>query len=284
MKKGAKLSNATNGTLKLRSDKEKRIREIVKNSYPLKNDIFMLFAQHKDFCQEFLRVILQDEKLVVLDNEIQKNLPTIFSKDVVLDMFCQLGDGSIVNVEIQLTDEKGHERRIFLYASKIKSYLTEVGEKYKDLKDIITIYLTKEDIFKMGSTVYKVNMDIVSDQGIIIKPWEAGLKVYYVNTEGLTNKTINEYLQLLLDQTTFSDKYKITSKIKKENYEKGGQAMSSELRELMEVERAEGMNEGILKGKIESFLSLVKKGLLELSVAAKELGMSESQFEKLVNG
>lgn len=281
------MEEETRSALKTRSNREKRLRDIVQNSYPLKNDIFMLFAQHKDFCEEFLRVILQDDKLVVLENEIQKHLLTIFSKDVVLDMFCQLGDGSMVNVEIQLTNEDGHERRIFLYASKIKCYLTEVGSRYKNLKDIITIYLTKKDIFNIGSTVYKVNMDIVSDRGGVVMPWDAGLKVYYVNTEGLTNKTINEYLKLLLDQTTFSDKYKVTSKIKRENYEKGGQSMSSELRELMEEERAEGKSEGLAegmaKGKIESFLSLVKKGLLELSVAAKELGMSESQFEKLVN-
>ena len=62
---------------------DKHQREIdkkVKESYPLKNDTFMLFAQHKNFCQEFLRVILQDKKLVVLENDIQKNLPTIVAR------------------------------------------------------------------------------------------------------------------------------------------------------------------------------------------------------------
>ena len=256
---------------------QKEIDKKVKESYPLKNDTFMLFAQHKNFCQEFLRVILQDKKLEVLENDIQKNLPTAFSKDVILDMFCKLGDGSIVNVEIQLTDEVGHERRIFMYASKIKSYLTEVGTKYKDLKDIITIYLTKDDILKKGSTVYEVKMDIVSDQGEYISPWDAGLKVYYVNTVGLTNKNINEYLQLLLDKTTFNKKYKVTSKTKKEYYEKGGQKMSKELRQMMEEERAEGKKEG----KIESFMIMVKKGLIGIAEAAKELGMSEKEFTKI---
>ena len=192
-------------------------------------------------------------------------------------MFCRLGDGSIVNVEIQLTDEEGHERRIFMYASKIKSYLTEVGTKYKDLKDIITIYLTKKDIFKKGSTVYEVKMNVVSDQGEDISSWDAGLKVYYVNTVGLTNKNINEYLQLLLDKTTFNKKYKITSKTKKEYYEKGGQKMSKELRQMMDEERAEGKKEGM----IESFMIMVKKGLIEIADAAKELGMTKKEFSKL---
>ena len=101
----------------------------------------MVFAKSKKFCQEFLRVILQDKKLIVLENDVQKYLPSAFSKNMVLDMLCRLGDGSIVNVEIQLINEKEHAKRIFTYASKIKSYLIE-----------------------KGSTVYEVEMNIVSDQ------------------------------------------------------------------------------------------------------------------------
>ena len=101
------------------------------------------------------------------------------------------------------------------------------------------------------------------------------------------NKNINKYLKLLTDKTTVSKKYKHTSSIKQEIYEIGGVTMSKEMRAILDDERAEGKAEGRaegkVEGKIESFLSLVKKGLLELSVAAKELGMSESQFEKLVN-
>ena len=125
---------------------------------------------------------------------------------VILDMICKLGDSSIVNVEIQLTKEKYHAKRILTYASKIRTYELEKGATYKDAKNIIIIYLTLEDIFKLGSTVYEVNMGIVSDQGKRVGEWDAGLRVYYVNTKGLTNKTINEYLKMLTDKTTFNNK------------------------------------------------------------------------------
>ena len=42
-------------------------------------------------------------------------------------------------------------------------------------------------------------MNIVSDQKEIVDKWDAGLIVYYVNTKGLTNKSINEYLKMLTD-------------------------------------------------------------------------------------
>ena len=275
------------------SKNNKRLKELIKSQIPLNNDVFMVFAKSKKFCQEFLRVILQDKKLVVIENDIQKYLPHAFSKNIVLDMLCRLGDGSIVNVEIQLTNEKGHAKRIFTYASKIKSYLTEKGKKYKDIKDIIVIYLTKADIFKKGSTVYEVEMNIVSDQNEKVGKWDAGLKVYYVNAKGLTNNNINEYLKLLTDKSTVDRKYKETSGIKKEIYEIGGQVMSREMQKILSDERAEGREEGRAEGREEGreegmqqgmlkvLHEMVKEKLLSVAEAANKLGISEKEFLKL---
>ena len=272
----------------------KRIIELSKKSIPLNNDVFMIFAQSKEFCEEFLRVILQDKKLKVIDNEIQKYLPSAFNKYVTIDMLCRLGDESLVNVEIQLSKEKDHARRIFEYISKIKNYLTEKGEKYKDIKDIISIYLTKEDIFKKGSTIYKVEMNIVSDIGEEVEKWEPGLKVYYVNTEGLTNETINTYLKVLTDRTTVMEEYKVTSEIKKGIYKIGGVNMSKEMMEILEDERQagieegrqEGMEAGIEKGmeagmqfgKIAFAVDMFNSKRIDLKTVAEMLNMSEEEF------
>ena len=277
-------------TKEIKLDKNSiRLKRLIKSQIPLSNDVFMVFAKNKKFCQEFLRVILQDKKLVVIENDIQKHLPSAFSKNMVLDMLCRLGDGSIVNVEIQLTNEKGHAKRIFTYASKIKSYLIEKGKKYKDLKDIIVIYLTKEDIFKKGSTVYETEMNIISDQKEKIGKWDAGLKVYYINTKGLTNKNINEYLRLLTDKTTINKKYKETSAIKKEIFELGGVTMSKEMRAILDSERAEGkaegraegMQQGMQQGMLKVLIDMVKDKLLSVADAAKRLGVSEKEFMRL---
>ena len=266
--------------------RHEKLRQIISSSIPLSNDVFMIFAKNKEFCQEFLRVILQDERLVVIENDIQKYLPTAFSKTVVIDMLCKLGDERLVNVEIQLTDEEYHAKRILHYASKIKSYTTSKGTDYKDIKDLIIVYLTLDDIFKKGSTVYEVAMNVVSDQGITIEEWDAGLKVYYVNTKGLTNESINEYLKILTDRTTSNSKYSITSIIKNEVFKTGGMNMSKEMMEILAEEREEGREEGRVEGreegKISVLINLVKDKLLSVADAAKRLNMSEDQFEALV--
>ena len=271
----ASLAGATLRKNELRYEK---LRQIINSSIPLSNDVFMIFAKNKEFCQEFLRVVLQDEKLVVVENDIQKYLPTAFNKSVIIDMLCKLGDGKLVNVEIQLTNEEHHAKRILHYASKIKSYTTAKGTEYKDIKDLIIVYLTLNDIFNKGSTVYEVAMNVVSDQEETVETWDAGLKVYYVNTKGFTNKNIYEYLSLLTDRTTRSNKYSITSNIKNEVFKTGGNSMSKEMMEILAEEREEGREEG----KLSVLVNLVKDKLLSVADAAKRLNMSEDQFKALV--
>ena len=130
-------------------------------------------------------------------------------------------------------------------------------------------------------------MDIVSDQGRIVKKWDAGFKVYYINTKGLTNKTINEYLKLLTDKKTLNNKYKTTSSIKKELYEIGGATMSKEMEAILKSERAEGIAEGKAEGRVEGMLSvlvgMVKDKILSVAEVAKRLGVSEREFTRLAN-
>lgn len=57
--------------------------------------------------------------------------------------------------------------------------------------------------------------------------------------------------------------------------------MSKELRQMMDEEREAGRKEGKKEGMIASFIIMVKKGLIELSDAAKELGMTKKEFSKL---
>ena len=168
MKERKTLDSLSSSVKTKEAQQYERLKEIISSSISLNNDVFMIFAKNKEFCQEFLRVILQDERLIVIENDIQKYLPTAFSKTVVIDMLCRLGDKRLVNVEIQLTDEESHAKRILHYASKIKSHTTPKGEKYKDIKELIIVYLTLNDIFKKGSTVYEVVMNVVSDQGSML--------------------------------------------------------------------------------------------------------------------
>lgn len=253
------------------------IKEIIKEKIdtlvPLDNEVFCFMAKDKRFCEEFLRVVLEDEKLEVVDNDPQKFLPNVYFKSSIVDMLCKLGDGRIVNVEIQLYEEKEHAKRIFYYATMIRQMSVEKGLEYKEIKDIIVIYLTKEDIFKKGSTIYNVEMNIVSDRGEKISKWQSGLNVLYVNTKGITNKNINEYLKLLTDNKTKSSEYKITSEIKKDIFETGGVKMSKWIQDLIDEKTEKNRNEWLQQGMQTMLEKLVNAGLIKKEEAEKQLSM-----------
>ena len=259
---------------------------------PLNNEIFSFLARSKSFCQELLRVLLSDKDLVVVDNQPQKNLPNAYFKDAVVDLLCKLSDGRIVNVEIQLYKEENHPKRIFFYASMIRQSFTKKGIDYKSFNDIIIIYLTKKDIFKKGSTVYNVDMSIVSDQEERVSNWDCGLKIYYINTEGITNKNINEYLKILTDNMTYINKYKETSEAKKEIYTKGESKMSvqwleeiveEEKEKAMKVGKEEGRKQGLKEGMIKILVSQFNDKKISAQEGADYLGVTVDEFLRLVN-
>ena len=72
-------SKGTDRNKRKTSINDSRFIKLIKSQVPLNNDVFMVFAKNKKFCQEFLRVILQDKKLVVLENDVQKYLPSAFN-------------------------------------------------------------------------------------------------------------------------------------------------------------------------------------------------------------
>ena len=59
--------------------------------------------------------------------------------------------------------------------------------------------------------------------------------------------------------------------------------MNDQLLDIYEEGRQLALEEGREKGRKELLLDLVRKGHLSLSVAAKELGVSEEEFKRLLS-
>lgn len=66
---------------------------------PIDDVFFELLAEDIAFCQEILRVILEDRELTVMDVVVQSALRNIYGRSVRLDALCTLGDGTKCNVD-----------------------------------------------------------------------------------------------------------------------------------------------------------------------------------------
>ena len=83
--------------------------------------MFQMLAESEKVCQEILRVILDDAKLIVQKVTPQASIANILGRSVRLDALCTLGDGTICNIEIQKKNDNDDLRRVRYNASSIVS-------------------------------------------------------------------------------------------------------------------------------------------------------------------
>ena len=67
--------------------------EKVKDLRPIDDVFFEVLADDIPFCQEMLRILLEDENLVVKDVIVQSSQRNLYGRSVRLDALCILGNG-----------------------------------------------------------------------------------------------------------------------------------------------------------------------------------------------
>ena len=81
-----------------------RIEELIKRVRqlrPIDDAMFKKLAESKAVCQEILRVILNDKKLIVEEVISEDSIANIFGRAVRLDALCTLGNGALCNIETE---------------------------------------------------------------------------------------------------------------------------------------------------------------------------------------
>ena len=89
--------------------------EQVKNFRPIDDTFFEVLADDIGVCQEMLRIILEDEKLIVKDVIVQSSERNLYGRSVRLDALCILGNGKKCNVEVQRSNKDHHLKRVRLH-------------------------------------------------------------------------------------------------------------------------------------------------------------------------
>ena len=121
-----------------------------------KNDfIFQLLfgkQENKDILIDLLNAILNREgknRIIDIESVENKKLDAerIMDKTCILDVKAKGKDGTIYNIEMQLTDKKNMGLRTTYYWAKMFVEQLKSGGKYQDLQKTITINILNYDIF-----------------------------------------------------------------------------------------------------------------------------------------
>ena len=237
---------------------KKNFEKYAKLLNPIDDLMFCKMAEHKEFCEEILRVILEDDKLTVLEAIPQWQGKNLSGRSVVLDAKCITGDGRQINIEVQKADDDNHLKRARYNAAILTTNISKTGTKFEFIPDVCIVFISKFDIFEGGLPLYHIDK-VVRETGQVI---DDGLTEIFVNTVNYDGSKPARLMKLFTDNDAYSnDEFPITSELKSrlKSSEGGSRTMNEILEKLISDEKREselrgeerGEKRGRKEGKIE---------------------------------
>ena len=290
---------------------KQRFMEAIGTLNPIEDAVFRKMAESIEFCEEILRVFLQEPKLRVVSNHSQHSVTSIEGRSVILDAYCELEDGRKVNVEVQNANNTDHQRRVRYYSSVLTTSLMKKGDSFDKVPNICIVYVCNFDIFGLNKSLYVIKRIIDKTEVEL----DNGLQEIYISPVN-DGSLIAELMRVFTESDVYNLKFPVTSEMKlRFNRETKGEKMTEALRGVyealreevdresvkaamregmergieegrargMEEGRAKGMEEGRAEGVLSSLVSLVKDGLISVSEAAKRADMSEEGFKRYLD-
>ena len=269
---------------------------------------FREIAKSKEAIQEILRVILNEDDLIVLESIEQKNITESIFHGVILDCLCKLSTGELINIEMQIELRNAPVKRM-RYNQSAMTIAHSPKDKFFDynkIPNIISIMFCEFDIFGLCEPIYEIKR-IINESKVVSYN---GVREIYVNLTAETSENKLKELFNILTKINYFNKHlfpSLTETKKKNNDLKGGdRVMSGLTREIYldgyasgekrGEERGEARGEargkeiGILEGKAEGILTGMKELLVEMynnnmvtkEYAAEKLNITEEEFLKLI--
>ena len=103
-------------------EKKKKVRDF----RPIEDAFFEVRADDAGFCQEMLRILLDDDGMIVEDVIVQSSERNIYGRSVRLDVLCTFENGKKCNVEVQRSDDDDHLRRVRFNANRVIYHVDSV--------------------------------------------------------------------------------------------------------------------------------------------------------------
>ena len=190
---------------------DKKFEKYAKLLNPIDDLMFCKMAEHKEFCEEILRVILEDEGLTVIEAIPQWQGKNLTGRSVVLDAKCVTGDGCQINIEVQKADDDNHLKRARYNAAVLTTNISETGKRFEFIPDVCIVFISKFDIFDGGLPLYHIDK-VVRETGQVI---EDGLTEIFVNTVNNDGSKPARLMKLFTENDAYSnDEFPITSELK----------------------------------------------------------------------
>lgn len=235
-----------------------KIREDAMRMNPIDDAFFMKMAEDIAFCEEIIQTILEDKSIKAISCTPQYVAKNMQGRSCILDLKCILGDGKLVNVEVQRADDDDHQKRVMYNAALLATNNINPNIKFEYILDIIVIFISAFDIFGYGDVLYHIDRKVRHHKMIV----HNGIQEVYVNATARDKSDISALMRIFTEDNAYDDsKFPYTSSRKRrfKTTEEG----VSEMCEIIERNRREAKAEG----KAEAVIEMLKDNLSVAKIA-----------------
>jgi predicted transposase/invertase (TIGR01784 family) len=267
---------------------------------PLVDIIFKkIFGEDKQTCLAFICAVLnwKQEDIAGLEFEfVDKDLLPFYpeGKQGFLDVLVKFKNGTLVNIEIQFSNQSFYGKRsLFYWSHKYSSQLRSAG-KYAELKKVIAIHILREEHFKGYTKMHtKVGAcDIETGRHL---PQLADLEIHFIELSKFDNQvtqdTLTQWCLFLKEPNMIIETSNIDESIKRAYAELKKMSQNTlaraeyeeRLKQLRDLESIKdtAFEKGLQEGLDHGLQQGLQKGLQQGLQQGMEKGREEGREEGL---
>ena len=230
-----------------------------------------------------LQIILGKKDLKVVKSQTEYPIKNLQGRGVRFDVFACDSEGREYDIEMQRADKGSEPRRARYNAALMDANALKSGEDVGKLRDTYVIFITENDVMKMGLEVYSFDR-VDKNAGLDLCD---GTHIIYVNGATRSESDIGKLVHDLLCRDAAKMHFDVlknqVSQFK--NSEEGRRFMCEAFERIEALGKREGMREGKREGKRETMRATAKRmlanGKLMLKEIAEYSGLSLAQVQKL---
>ena len=232
-------------------------------SLTLMDDLFMQVVLEEQACTEYiLQTILDKSSLKLMEQRLQKRLPNLHGRALVLDCLCTDEKGLLYNIEVQNSSAGAIPKRARYHAALMDTHTLKKGEKFSKLPESYVIFITDKDVLGEGEQLYQIER-VIRKSGNLFKD---GSHILYFNTSRQDDNALGKLARDFKEANPKEIQSDVlshrVSSLKEGKLDKEGE---KKMNVLLEKYRKKAVEEGIEKGmeKGQNRLALLVGRLLE---------------------
>ena len=247
VKKSARSEGKSKSTRKKMDAYEKK--KIIE-SLTLMDDLFMEVVLEEQACTEYiLQTILDKSSLKLKEQRLQKRLPNLHGRALVLDCLCIDEKGLLYNIEVQNSSAGAIPKRARYHAALMDTHTLKKGEKFSKLPESYVIFITDKDVLGEGEQLYQIER-VIRKSGNLFKD---GSHILYFNTARQDDNALGKLAKDLKEANPKEIQSEVLShrvaSLKEGKLDREGEKKMNVLLEKYRKKAVEeGMEKGIEKG------------------------------------